>query len=200
MEPESRDFLIDFYTTQLMIHGDSPAALRWSVSGQLTRYEALGHLSDSINGAKVIDYGCGKGDLYGYWKSKGIRPDYTGLDITPELIELARLKYPECGFRVHDIEDGPLDASFDLGFICGVFNNRVEGATESLMNSMALLFDHVTEGLAINAISSLCVHKDYQINYIDPEELLNYASMHVTSNAEMRLDLVDGDIFLFLYK
>ena len=200
MEPASKDFLIDFYTSQLMLHGDRPEALRWTPSGQRARYSALGHLSNPIDGKRVIDYGCGKGDLYGYWLSKGIRPEYTGLDITPELIELAKLKYPECTFEVHDIEDAPLMTSFDLGFICGVFNNKVEGATESLKNSMRLVFEHVTTGLAVNAMSIHCLHKDVQINYVDPEDLLGYAREHVTSNAQLRLDLVEGDIFLFLYR
>lgn len=200
MEPGSKEVLIDFYTSQLMLHGDRPEALRWSPSGQVIRYAALCHLSGTIHQARVIDYGCGKGDLYGYWASKGIKPRYTGLDITPELIELARLKYPECTFNVHDIEDGPLDDEFELGFICGVFNNKVEGATKSLKNSMRLLFGHVTEGLAVNALSSNCLHKDFQINYVDPDELLDYTKRRITSNAELRLDMVEGDIFLFLYR
>lgn len=200
MEQASKEVLIDFYTSQLMLHGDRPEALRWSPSGQVIRYDALCQLSDSINGASVIDYGCGKGDLYGYWISRGIKPRYTGLDITPELIELARLKYPQCNFNVQDIEETPLEDEFDLGFICGVFNNRVDGATGSLKNSMRLLFDRLKVGLAVNALSSNCLHKDFQINYIDPDELLDYAKRKITSNAELRLDMVKGDIFLFLYK
>ena len=200
MDQLSKEYLIDFYTSSLMLHGDRPEALRWTPSGQVARYEAISRLSDSIHGASVLDYGCGKGDLYAHWLSRGIKPCYTGLDITPELIELARLKYPECDFRVHDIEDGPLDREFDLGFICGVFNNRVEGSTESLKNSIGLLFGHVTEGLAINAISSHCRDRDIDINYVDPDELLACTRANITTNAELRLDLVEGDIFLFLYK
>ncbi|MFC1549299.1 class I SAM-dependent methyltransferase [Nitrospirota bacterium] len=200
MDQLSKDYLIDFYTSRLMLHGDRPEALRWTPSGQVARYEAISQLSGSIQGKRVLDYGCGKGDLYAYWLTKDIRPMYTGLDITPELIELARLKYPECDFMVHDIEEEPLESKFALGFVCGVFNNRVEGTTESLKNSIRLLFDNVTEGLAINAISSLSRDRDIDINYVDPEDLLLYTRENITSNAQLRLDLVEGDIFLFLYK
>jgi SAM-dependent methyltransferase len=196
----SKQYLIDFYTSRLMLHGDRPEALRWTPSGQVARYEAISQISDSIHGSRVLDYGCGKGDLYAHWLSKGIRPIYTGVDITPELIELARLKYRECDFWVLDIEDGALESEFELGFVCGVFNNRVEGSTQSLKNSISLLFRHVTEGLAINAVSSLSRNKDIDINYVDPDELLAFTRENVTANAQMRLDLVEGDIFLFLYK
>jgi len=200
MEQLAKEYLIDFYTNRLMLHGDRPEALRWSPAGQIARYDALSLISDSLHGKSVIDYGCGKGDLYAHWTSRKIRPQYTGIDINPELIELARLKYPECEFRVQDIEDSPLDRVFELGFICGVFNNRVEGATESLKNSMRLLFESVTEGLAVNAVSTKCTVRDIDINYVDHEELLGYAGKHITCNAEMRLDIVAGDIFLFLYR
>jgi len=200
LNPVAKEYLIDFYTRNLKFHGDRPEALRWSPSGQQARYKAISNLSDSIDGRRVLDYGCGKGDLYEYWTSRGIRPCYTGLDITPELIAMAKLKFPECDFSLIDIEDGPLDREFELGFICGVFNNRVDGCTESLKNSMSLLFGHVTEGLAVNAISSHCRIRDIDINYVDPDELLKFTKENITSNAQLRLDLVQGDLFLFLYK
>ena len=200
MDPLSREYLSDYYSKLLHLHGDRPEALRWSPKGQVARYDALCRLSPDINGSSVIDYGCGKGDLYDYMLNRGLSTMYTGIDITPELIELAGRKHPDCGFMVHDIEDGPLGGEYDFGFICGVFNNKIEGATESLYNCTGLLFEHIKVGMAVNALSAHTLNKSFELNYIDPDHLLRYAKAEITSNAELRLDLVDGDVFLYLYR
>ena len=99
--------------------GDRPEALRWSPQGQLLRYNLFLELCADLHGKKVLDYGCGKGDFYGFLKDKGISTEYTGFDITPALIELAKIKYPECAFRVMDIVEEPIYEVFDYVFVCG---------------------------------------------------------------------------------
>ena len=200
MDSLSKEYLSNYYTKLLHLHGDRPEALHWTPKGQAARYEALCRLSSNINGSSVIDYGCGKGDLYEYMLGKGLSTLYTGVDITPELIELARKKHPENDFLLHDIEDGPLSGQYDFGFICGVFNNKIEGATKSLYNCIRLLFRHIKNGMAVNALSEHTLHKSFELNYIDPDDLLKYAKTEITSNAELRLDIIDGDIFLYLHK
>lgn len=54
----------------------------------------LAFIADYIeNNDKVLDYGCGNGRLLEVLKGKKI--NYTGVDVSRKLIELAREKYPE---------------------------------------------------------------------------------------------------------
>lgn len=56
---------------------------------------------DVFPGAKVLDAGCGNGRLLEVLQDKEI--DYSGFDLSPELIELAKKNYPNHNFFVKDI-------------------------------------------------------------------------------------------------
>jgi SAM-dependent methyltransferase len=200
MDGLSKEYLISFYDRNLMMHGDRPEALRWTPKGQETRYSLMLEVTPEIGGKKILDYGCGKGDFYGFLKDKRMRVDYTGMDINPRLIELARSKYPECAFRVFDIEEEPLDEDFDLIFLCGVFNNRIDGASDTMKKVVSALFRHSREGLAVSALSSYDSEKDREVNYASPEEMLSFALGYLTPFVSLRHDRVPYDFTLFLYK
>lgn len=199
MEQISKEYLIRYYSDLLMHHKDNPGAVQWSLQGQAIRHKALLDLSGKINETTVLDYGCGKGDLLSLIKTQGNRVRYTGVDITHAMLVVAREKHPEARFIVHDIEDGPLDDSFDFTFICGVFNFNISGVEEGMKNSTRLLFNHTSRRLILNALTS--EHsKSYDLHYVDPEDLLRFAKTHITADAHIRLDIIPGDIFLVLNK
>ena len=78
-------------------------------------------------GARVLDVGCGSGWLCEYFARFGY--DVTGIDLSPELIEMPRERLSKvpfgadherglaARFLVHDIETGALDQTFDA-IIC----------------------------------------------------------------------------------
>jgi SAM-dependent methyltransferase len=200
MDKLEKDFLIDFYSKKLMIHGDRPESLRWTAHGQRERYNLMLEIAPSLDGAHVLDYGCGKGDLYSYLKERGINVSYTGTDINPDLISLANRKHPECNFFVMDIEEEELKETFDYIFVCGVFNNRLEGATTSLKNSIARLFGSCRKGLAATALSAHDPYKEHDLNYVMPGELVDHVVKNVTPYVTLRHDRVPYDITLFLYR
>jgi SAM-dependent methyltransferase len=74
-------------------------------------------------GSRILDVGCGSGWLAEYFARLGY--EVTGIDISPDLIEMSRERVARvpygvdhetplrCEFRVHDIEAAPLDEQFD---------------------------------------------------------------------------------------
>lgn len=201
MDELAREYLRDFYRKGLMLHGDRPEALRWNAAFQEKRYTEIMGIAPQLEGKRVLDYGCGKADLLGHIKSQGIGVRYTGIDITPELISLARQKYPGTDLRVLDIEETPLsnEERFDYVFICGVFNNRIQGTEESMRNVMRILFGHTLIGLAITALSIHTRSKQIDLNYTDPRETLAFAKREITPHALLR-ESDTGEFMLFLYR
>ena len=68
-------------------------------------------------GTRLLDVGCGSGYAAAMAAQLGAR--ITGIDITPELIAIARERVPDADFRVGGMDDLPLrDACFDavVGF------------------------------------------------------------------------------------
>lgn len=201
MDGLAKEYLIDFYSRQLLMHGDRPEALRWTPEGQRRRYSLLMEIAGDLNGAKVLDYGCGKGDLFGFMKEAGVRADYTGYDINPRLIELAGTRHPECVFEVLDVESDGIGGEFDYVFVCGVFSNRVQGVDESMRNVLRKLFDITKKGLALNALSDETprAERAVELNYVSPAETLSFIKEHITPDV-VRRDGIAGDLTLFMYK
>jgi len=196
MDPYGKRELLDFFGRHLRHHGDSPQAVRWTARGQQRRYEAFLAVCGDLSGKSVLDFGCGKGDLYGFLRARGVECAYTGVDIHPDLIALARVKHQEAEFIATDIEEAPLERIFDVVLACGVFNLRVGGIGESVGAVLPLLFGYAREALHANFLSARAPRHDVELHYVDPAWLLEFARGHLTPRAVVRDDLVPDDIFL----
>ncbi|RYG20271.1 MAG: class I SAM-dependent methyltransferase [Chitinophagaceae bacterium] len=73
----------------------------------------------TVNKAKLLEIGCGPGNISKYLLTK--RSDFSiyGIDVAPNMIELARKNNPTAQFRVMDCREiNQLKTTFD-GIICG---------------------------------------------------------------------------------
>jgi SAM-dependent methyltransferase len=67
-------------------------------------------------GATVVDVGCGTGRLEPYLAAKGLAP--SGIDLSPEMIRVARRDHPGFGFDVADLRDLPFGDASLAGVVC----------------------------------------------------------------------------------
>jgi len=199
MDELSKEYIISFFNVNLSLHGDRPEAVRWTKPGQILHYQCLLDIGD-INGKKILDFGCGKGDFYGFLKDQGIEVFYTGYDINEKLIKVARDKFPECRFDVFDIDIDSLSEEFDYIFLCGVFNLRVEGLEKTIENTITKLFSHCRIALAFNALSSYNQKKDFELYYSSPVSLLEFAIKNLSPYVAVRHDRMNYDFVMFVYK
>ncbi|XEC95562.1 trans-aconitate 2-methyltransferase [Paenibacillus tarimensis] len=83
--------------------------------GYVSEYgKGVVELLSPARGEKILDLGCGTGDLaYEISKSGAV---VTGMDLSAEMIGKARNKYPDIPFAVGDAEKFRLDESFDAVF------------------------------------------------------------------------------------
>jgi SAM-dependent methyltransferase len=196
MDPYGKRELLEFYGRHLRHHGDAPQAVRWTERGQRLRYEAFLALCGDLAGKSLLDFGCGKGDLYGFLRDRGVACAYTGVDGPPDLIALARSKHPDAEFIARDIEDEPLGRTFDVVIACGVFNLRAGGIQETVEAVLPLLFGCAREALHANFLSARAPRHDVELHYIDPAWLLAFARERLSPNAQVREDLCPDDVFL----
>ena len=98
-------------------------------------------------GARILDAACGSGWLSEYFARLGY--DVTGIDISPDLIEICRDRIAalpstdheekiRCRFRVHDLELGPLDEKFDA-ILCYDAMHHLEDAASAIRHLAAML-------------------------------------------------------------
>ena len=182
------------------MHGDRPEAVRWSPVGQPLHYECLLDIDESIEGSKILDYGCGKGDLYQFLKERNISVDYTGFDINENLISLAAKKYPEGKFRVFDIETDELDEEFDYIFLCGVFNLKLKDLDKTVRNVLKRLFSRCRKALAFNALSDKNPKKGVELNYHSLNEMIDFAKADLSPHVSLAKERIPYDFTMFVRK
>jgi SAM-dependent methyltransferase len=200
MEELSKEYVISFFNETLTRYGDRAEAVGWTSGGQSQHFECLLDIDQDLEGKKVLDYGCGKGDFYQFLKDRNISVQYTGFDINANLISLARRKYPECRFDVFDIEKDTLSEHFDYIFLCGVFNLKVEGLIETVQDSLKKLFHYCRTGMAFNALSAHNPEKDFQLHYLYPEEVFKFVVKNLSPFVVLNHSRIPYDFTIFIYR
>jgi ubiquinone/menaquinone biosynthesis C-methylase UbiE len=67
-------------------------------------------------GGVVGDVGCGTGRLAPYLAARGVSP--RGIDLSPEMVRVARRDYPDFAFDVADLRDLPFEDASLAGVVC----------------------------------------------------------------------------------
>ena len=199
MDSLYKEYVISFFDRELQMHGDRPEAVRLSSEGQTLRYESLLAIDERIEG-KVLDYGCGKGDLCQFLKERNISVDYTGFDINKNLISLAKQKYHDAKFSVFDIETDELDEEFDYIFLCSVFNLKLKDLDKTVKSILDKLFRHCRKALAFNALSSKDPKKAVELNYLSPDEMVEFAKNNLSPHVSFARERIPYDFTMFVRK
>lgn len=199
MDDLSKEYVISFFDRNLQLHGDRSEAVRWSAQGQRLHYESLLDIG-RLDNMKILDFGCGKGDLYQFFVDRSIDVDYTGYDINDKLISLAETKHPSARFKIFDITCDTISEDFDYIFLCGVFNLRVAGLDEYIRSTLVRLFQYCRRGLAFNALSDLNPRKDVELFYTSPQDIFGFAVKNLSPFVAVRHDRIKYDFTMFIYK
>lgn len=128
--------------------------LDWeSLDSQIKRFEVLIDNAD-LAGKKLLDIGCGTGDLYGYFIDQGLDVDYYGIDILPKMIDRAREIYPNGNFFAGDIfKESPFSKKqFDIIFCSGVFNLNMGDNESFLKEALPVFFAHAKDKVFFNLL------------------------------------------------
>src|SRR6185436_985937 len=76
------------------------------------RFDAFCSLLPPRTGMNIFDFGCGSGELAEVLTGQG--HVVTGSDLSPDMVELAIAKMPQCSFAVGGVGDMPVDAGWDV--------------------------------------------------------------------------------------
>lgn len=130
---------------------DSSGAVGWSSEDtQLIRFQVLVN-SLRLSHCTVLDVGCGKGDLFGYLQhhTKGVV--YTGIDLHPRMVELAKKSFASGKFLEAELEH--YADIHDYALVSGAFNLKVSDNMRYLDQMIHHLDRNTKRGFAFNLLS-----------------------------------------------
>jgi SAM-dependent methyltransferase len=111
-----------YYSGKFAEYGATAQGVDWNSSeSQQLRFRQLVRVC-SKQSFSVVDYGCGYGALLIFLRDCGYEVDYSGLDLSSQMVAYARSAFPEARFVASEEELRPAD----YAFASGVFNVRLE--------------------------------------------------------------------------
>ena len=147
--------------------------LDWAdAAGQQARFEVLVRHVD-LAGRKLLDVGCGLGDLWAFLRKRRITADYTGVDIVRKMVLAARRKHPTGRFEHADVfAENPFGpSSFDVVFCSGTFNLRLGNNLQFLAEALKRLFEIARETVVFNLLHHRAARRYAHCFYYDPAEV-----------------------------
>lgn len=174
MNPSDRRMIVRRYTKRLKKFGRSTQTLGYQIDRQDIRFKAL---TDPIlmflenDSSAVLDVGCGFADLYDFLINIGWRGKYFGLDINPELLEVALQNHVGLNFFCEDIASPKIFSMFDEQYFdctiaSGIFNEKLKEGSNK---------EHITKALQhMYALSSKTVCSDFMSSYVDYQQVESF--------------------------
>jgi predicted TPR repeat methyltransferase len=199
--------VIAYYERLLAGAADDREAVGWRTTHaqdvallSLTRVDGLG------DGARVLDVGCGLGALKDLFDRRGWTIDYTGVDISPAMIERARARHPDARFEVRDILRDPPAGRFDFVLSSGALTFRVADQERYVADMIRAMYRACDVAVAFNM---LCRHAYVtsgalqrgagDADYVSPERALAFCR-RLSRHVALMHDADGGRFDVFVYK
>lgn len=191
---------IALYRSLLTEHGDSYRSLDWGSSeSQIKRFEILADIGIRKDDS-LLDVGCGLADFYEWLQCHRPGVNYSGIDITPEMIERAKVRFPGVKFSNSTIFDMDIsDGTFDYLCASGIFFYREEDPKGYMFKVISRMFNASRKGIAFNSLSEWSTNKLECEFYADPFEVLNFCR-EMSPYVTLRHDYHAGDFTVYIHR
>ncbi len=113
-----------YYTDKIKSYGATPKGVDWnSENSQLIRFEQLSQVI-KVNNSSVNDIGCGYGKYSEYLEDITCNTQYTGYDLSREMIVNAEILYPNSEFKHITSMKEILESDYSIA--SGIFSVKME--------------------------------------------------------------------------
>ena len=201
MNNSDEKLTMQIYQKLFRENGMSYKTLNWgSIESQKLRFKVLAEIAD-LTGKKILDVGCGLGDFAEWFSSNNINVDYYGLDLTPELVNHAKVKYPNLNFVNGSIFSKNINflPTFDFVFASGIFYTYTSDGEMLMKEAISNMWKLCKQGIAFNSLSIWSHSIDQDEFYANPVEILEYCRT-LTPWIKMRHDYHHKDFTVYLYR
>jgi SAM-dependent methyltransferase len=191
--------IVGYYERLIARHGHDPRACDYGSSdSQLAKFRVLADVAD-LRGRHVLDVGCGFADWEAFLQREvgGVR--YSGIDVTPAMVEAATRLRPGVDLRVANLLDDSVTGMFDVVAANGIFY-LLGGAAARMMESMVeKMFRMSRVATVFTTLSRWATDREPGEFYADPLETLRFCR-RLTPWVRLRHDYHERDFAIYLYR
>ena len=198
-----RGLILNRYRALFKEYGCSPQSLGWTKGKQNIRFDILSSYFE-LKRKKILDIGCGFGDLFKYLNILGVDTQYHGIDIVDVFIDKAKELFPEeeaCCFDCEDFLSADFPDKYDVIFGSGCFNLKLEETDnyEYIGRAFEKAYDLCEEGFAFDFLKDRVNFMREHCFYYNPEKLLCLAYSY-SRNVVLRSDYMPFEFSICVYK
>jgi SAM-dependent methyltransferase len=191
----------------LQSHGDTYQGVGWTKSQENTdkRYQVMLELIPDNEPCTLLDIGCGAAHLYDYMlANKVTNVRYSGLDLSPEYLQLCQQKHPTITFFPDDI----LDASChlpqnDYVLMNGVFNYKGEHSHDDMWRYCQKMLTQAQllakKGFACNFVSSYVDWERDDLFHLPFDQLAIFLDQNISRYFTIRHDYGLYEYTVYIY-
>ena len=201
--------IVSFYEDCFDKYGDSPEGHDWPVlSDLIKRYEVmLGVIKGNCQNPTLLDFGCGTAMFYEHIqktrKNLGIR--YSGLDLGPKFIEMAKTKHPQIDFYCFDVLKSPEKLKpYDYVTFNGVFTEKIDLTFDEMFayfrRMLNVVFPKVIVGFAFNVMAKHVEWEKGNLFHLPLDMLAEFLVRDLTRNFVIRNDYGLYEYTVYVYK
>lgn len=176
--------------------GEGWQAFWGSIDSQRVRYEVLMQ-ELPLDGAAVLEVGCGFGDFLDHAAARGVRPaSYLGVDVSERMVAGARAQHPQSEFAVLDILTAEPKQVPDFVIASGIMAVDVPDYEAYVLRVLRRLHALGRRGFGLNFLSTCTQKPDGVSRYVEPAWLLALFQRHVDWRCRLIHDYRPNDFTL----
>jgi SAM-dependent methyltransferase len=169
-------------------------------SSQEKRFASALSLGE-LHGKRLLDVGCGSGDLLSWLNARGIEPHYTGIDNCKPTIERCRKRFRNTGakFQLADALTFVTDHPYDYIVASGIFGYDAKDTKKRVQPILERLFDLTRIAMAVNFLSRCAVTRSPGRLYLHPADVLQFG-LKLTPAVRLDHTYMPNDFTLCLFR
>jgi len=181
-----------YYSDKISQYGTTSQGVDWNgKESHFLRFEQLCKVLSDKNNFTLLDYGCGFGALIEYLKQNNMTFNYTGFDISEEMIKKANEIYQSKNqIFTSDLEN----KHFDYTIANGIFNVKLDALDKDWEKYIIDTIDEIdgvsAKGFSFNILTSYSdkdFKKDY-LYYANPLFYFDYCKKNFSKNVSLLHD------------
>lgn len=187
-----------YYSDKITSHGATSKGVDWNgKESHFLRFEQLCKILPIDEQFSLMDFGCGFGSLLEYLNEKNFLYNYTGFDISKEMIAKAQELYISKNINFNS---NLKNSIYDFTVANGIFNVKLGSSDDKWLDyikeTLIAINKISNKGFSFNILTSYSneEYKKENLYYADPKNIFDYCKNNFSKNVAL---LHDYDLYEF---